>query len=48
MRKPPENFCLLLLNPDKVDHLELRGNPQNRHLYTLQDNNQWSYTAVNP
>ncbi|WP_342596990.1 Npun_F5749 family FMN-dependent PPOX-type flavoprotein [Cyanobacterium aponinum UTEX 3222] len=46
-KTPPENFCLLLLNPDKVDHLELRGNPQNRHLYTLQDNNQWSYTAVN-
>lgn len=34
-KNPPSNFCLLLLNPHQVDHLELRGNPQNRYLYTL-------------
>jgi hypothetical protein len=27
---PVENFCLLLLEPTKVDHLELRDEPQNR------------------
>lgn len=45
---PPQNFCLLLLNPDKVDHLELRGNPQNRYLYTLDKENQWQRQEVNP
>lgn len=47
-KKPPQNFCLLLLNPDKVDHLELRGNPQNRYLYILDANNQWQREEVNP
>lgn len=47
-KNPPKNFCLLLLNPDKVDHLELRGNPQNRYLYTLDADNQWQRQEVNP
>lgn len=45
---PPPNFCLLLLNPDKVDHLELRGNPQNRYLYILDAENQWQWQEINP
>lgn len=33
---PLPHFCLLLLDPVQVDHLELKGDPQNRHLYTLE------------
>jgi PPOX class probable FMN-dependent enzyme len=43
---PIENFGLLLLNPTNVDHLELRGEPQNRCLYELQDD--WQMRSVNP
>jgi len=32
---PLDNFCLLLFDPVEVDHLELRGEPQNRTLYRL-------------
>ena len=46
--QPLDNFCLLLLSPLKIDHLELRGNPQNRCLYMLQDDNAWSTQPVNP
>ena len=45
---PLDNFCLLLLNPQQVDHLELRGNPQNRYLYTLDQGNKWLSKSVNP
>lgn len=46
---PLPNFCLLLLTPIKVDHLELRGEPHNRYLYHLEaDDNTWSIQAVNP
>ncbi|GAA6623695.1 Npun_F5749 family FMN-dependent PPOX-type flavoprotein [Scytonema sp. NUACC26] len=45
---PLTNFCLLLLDPVKVDRLELQGDPQNRWCY-LQDESQiWSVVAVNP
>ncbi|MGB7087541.1 MAG: Npun_F5749 family FMN-dependent PPOX-type flavoprotein, partial [Phormidesmis sp.] len=30
---PAVNFCLLLLMVNSVDYLELRGEPQRRHLY---------------
>lgn len=30
---PPDSFVLLVLEPDQVDHLELRGEPQNRWQY---------------
>ncbi len=46
-QKPIANFCLLLLEPTQVDHLELRGEPQNRYLYRLEDQ-EWSVQAVNP
>lgn len=45
--QPLDNFCLLLLEPQKVDHLELRGDPQNRYLYTLSDND-WDVKEINP
>lgn len=47
---PPDNFCLLLFDPTEVDHLELRGEPQNRCLYRLppEPNSTWRVAAVNP
>jgi PPOX class probable FMN-dependent enzyme len=47
--EPLPNFCLLLLDPIEVDHLELRGEPQNRTLYQYSPEQQaWSQEAVNP
>jgi pyridoxamine 5'-phosphate oxidase len=46
--QPVETFCLLLLDPIQVDHLELRGEPQNRWVYHLQQNQEWSTQAINP
>ncbi|PMB46949.1 pyridoxamine 5'-phosphate oxidase [Fischerella thermalis CCMEE 5330] len=47
--QPLANFCLLLLNPVKVDHLELRGKPQNRWLYCYDDQQkEWFIQAINP
>lgn len=45
--RPLDNFCLLLLDPDWVDHLELRGDPHTRHTYDRQGD-QWIMQAVNP
>lgn len=44
---PPDTFCLLVLTPDAVDHLELKGDPQNRTLY-MQVEHQWQIQDVNP
>lgn len=44
----PETFTVLLFNPKKVDYLTLKGNPQNRYLYVLEDDQNWSVTEVNP
>jgi pyridoxamine 5'-phosphate oxidase len=46
--EPVPNFCLLLLDPVQVDHLELRGEPQNRWLYCRNDQQEWSSEAINP
>jgi PPOX class probable FMN-dependent enzyme len=43
-----DNFCLLLLLPTRVDHLELRSEPHNRILYLLQDDRTWLIKTVNP
>ncbi|MDX2096534.1 MAG: pyridoxamine 5'-phosphate oxidase family protein [Leptolyngbyaceae cyanobacterium bins.59] len=45
--QPLSHFCLLLLDPIEVDHLELRGDPQNRTLYHWVKND-WTVEAVNP
>jgi pyridoxamine 5'-phosphate oxidase len=45
---PLETFCLLLLDPAQVDHLQLRGNPQNRWLYVQDESLNWSTTEINP
>ncbi|MEM7794861.1 MAG: Npun_F5749 family FMN-dependent PPOX-type flavoprotein [Cyanobacteria bacterium P01_C01_bin.118] len=44
---PPDSFYVLLLTADRVEHLALRGNPQDRHVYE-RVNNQWTMQTVNP
>jgi pyridoxamine 5'-phosphate oxidase len=46
-RQPLDNFCLLLLMPSAVDHLDLRGEPQNRYDYELVAD-RWVMRSVNP
>lgn len=47
--EPLENFCLLLLQPVQIDHLQLRSDPQNRTIYSWHDDKQaWSTQAINP
>lgn len=49
--QPLSDFCLLLLDPVQVDHLELRGDPQNRCLYQQHKTDageEWRIEAVNP
>ncbi|NEQ21657.1 MAG: pyridoxamine 5'-phosphate oxidase [Microcoleus sp. SIO2G3] len=46
--QPIPNFCLLLLEPLEVEHLELRGDPQDRWLYYQNSPHEWSKQAVNP
>jgi pyridoxamine 5'-phosphate oxidase len=41
-------FCVLLMDPVSVDHLELRGDPQNRTAYKKQADEQWVTIAINP
>ncbi|MFW6357866.1 MAG: Npun_F5749 family FMN-dependent PPOX-type flavoprotein [Chroococcales cyanobacterium] len=48
VNKPLPNFCLLLFNPETVDHLELRGNPQNRWQHRQDESKTWFVEAVNP
>ncbi len=45
---PLVQFCLLLLEPTDVDHLELRGEPQNRHRYSLKTVDSWVIEDINP
>ncbi len=45
--QPVANFGLLLLELTAVDHLELRGEPQNRCLYELVGA-EWTIRQVNP
>ena len=45
---PLDSFVLLIFHPHTVDHLELRGNPQNRFLYKRQPTNNWEKQEVNP
>ena len=45
--RPPDSFYVLCLHPQRVDHLNLRGNPQDRTIYE-QASDGWSMRAVNP
>lgn len=44
---PPSTFVLLYLVPDRVDWLDLRGNPQDRIIYH-QNADGWFSLSVNP
>lgn len=44
----PAAFSLLLLVPTRVDHLALRGSPQDRTQYRLEADEAWAVEAVNP
>lgn len=46
--EPLAHFSLLLLEPERVDFLELRGDPQNRWRYWLDGDRAWVAQAVNP
>jgi len=46
--QPVPNFCLLLLDPVQLDHLELRGEPQNRRFYHRDENQEWFCEEINP
>lgn len=46
--EPLPQFCLLLLDPDWVDLLQLRSEPQNRWIYRRQRDLTWSVSWVNP
>uniref|UniRef100_UPI0030DB4890 hypothetical protein n=1 Tax=Cyanothece sp. BG0011 TaxID=2082950 RepID=UPI0030DB4890 len=46
--QPLSSFILLLFNPEKVDHLELRGHPHQRDFYSLDNDKNWIRQAVNP
>ena len=45
---PLEDFCLLLLPPQEVDHLELKGQPHQRCSYTLEADDTWKQQTLNP
>lgn len=45
---PLDTFAVLLLHPLMVDHLELKGEPQNRCQYWRQADGSWERQAVNP
>ncbi|MBX2865667.1 MAG: pyridoxamine 5'-phosphate oxidase family protein [Leptolyngbyaceae cyanobacterium MAG.088] len=45
--QPPDSFSVLLLKAHRVEHLELRGNPQNRFVYEWTDG-EWTVEEVNP
>lgn len=52
---PLSSFCVLLLTPTVVEHLELRGEPQNRWVYEFVEQSsgelegdRWSMRSVNP
>lgn len=46
--QPLAHFCLLLLEPIEVDYLTLRGEPQNRYLYSKNSDSKWSMQEINP
>jgi len=46
--KPSASFCLLLLFPSRVDHLNIRNYPHNRIIHELTPGGSWSQREVNP
>jgi PPOX class probable FMN-dependent enzyme len=48
LEEMPANFCLLVLKPERVIHLRLVPGPDERTVYTAQDDGEWKCRAVNP
>ena len=44
---PPDTFAVLLLSPERVDHLDFSGHPHRRQVFTRTDDG-WATEAVNP
>jgi len=44
---PPDTFVLVLLRPERVDHLQIKGFPQRRVVYE-RTGDAWSEQKVNP
>ena len=40
-----ENFCLVVMDVDEVDHLSLRSN--RRYVHVRDENGEWGVTEVN-
>lgn len=47
METPPDSFYVLLFTAERVDHLALKGSPQDRHIYE-QVAGDWVVREVNP
>ena len=47
---PLDTFCVLLLSPEEVDYLSLRGEPQDRIIYSVSrgPKESWTIKTVNP
>ena len=45
-RNAAENFCLVVMDVDEVDHLSLRSN--RRYVHVRDENGEWAVTEVNP
>ena len=45
---PLDTFAILIFEPNTVDHLELRGDPQNRYQYQRRVDGSWEAIEVNP
>ena len=45
---PPAEFCLIVVEPERVDHLQLRPSPHERQVYERDGAGEWLVTAVNP
>lgn len=46
--EPLSTFCLLLLEPESVERLDLYGDPHNRWIYDRDRSLSWSSRFVNP
>ncbi len=47
-QQPAPHFSVILITPYRVDHLKLRGEPQNRYRYDLDEKQQWRQISLNP
>ena len=45
-RNAAENFCLVVMDVEEVDHLSLRSN--RRYVHVRDENGEWGVTEVNP